>query len=84
MPQLLGVLIEPPRQDWKRERSCRRDESAAHEEAGLSRSNLRRLAGADLLDDRLHGKGGGSARIQAVAEERPGSLENDEIDGFDL
>ena len=83
MPQLLGILIEPPRQDWKRERSCRRDESATHEEAGLSRSDLQRLAGNDLFDDRLHGEGG-SARIQAVAEERPGLLEDDLIDGLDI
>ena len=47
---LIGVLIEPPRQDRKRERPFHRDESAAHEEAGLSRSDLRRLAGADLID----------------------------------
>ena len=67
---LIRVLIEPPRQDWERQRPFRRDETAPHQEAGLSQSDLRRLAGADLLDDRLHGESG-SARIQAVAEERP-------------
>ena len=81
--RLLGVLVEPAGQDGEGERSFGGDEAAAVEEAGLSRGDLRRLAGDDLLDDRLHGERG-SARIQAVAEERAGLLEDDLIDGLDV
>ena len=49
----------------------------------MRRGDFRRLAGADLLDDRLHGERG-SARIQAVAEERAGLLEDDLIDCLDV
>ncbi len=82
-PTSLGVLIKPACQEGEGQRPFRRDESAAHEEAGLSRGDLRRLAGDDLLDDRLHGEGG-FARIQAVAEERASLLEDDVVHGLDV